>query len=202
MGISQPPPKPDRRTGEPRPPQAPVEPDWRPSQRAKLGSIRPFSPPDNEGPVLEWYQASRIDSIMPAVLVSLIIGLFLTLKDFGFEWMGVWWLWAFVLWPAPALFFAIRTHRMSAGADWYQSRKDYIKTYELVSVKVTTGGAAYYLDLEDTGGRKMSTQLDNIQQNRQLWDLVYNGILHSVHRKGATTNQRAQDHLQLMTRRG
>jgi len=36
-----------------------------------------------------------------------------------------------------------------------------------------------------------------IQQNPELWNLVYNGIRHSVHRGGAETNRRALDRLQL-----
>lgn len=136
---------------------------------------------------------------MPGVVILLILLGYLTWRDWGFSWMTVWWLWLLILpWPLLVVWGFAGLH-MSAGADWLNFRGSFIKTYELVSVEVTTGaGGSYYLDIKDRDGREVSAQTWILQQNRELWDLVYNGILHSVHRGHAETNRRAQDHLQLM----
>ncbi|GAA2339765.1 hypothetical protein GCM10009854_15220 [Saccharopolyspora halophila] len=53
------PPKPDARTGEPRPPHAPLEPEWqRPEEKRKNGAIKVPKPPEGEGPMLEWFCAT------------------------------------------------------------------------------------------------------------------------------------------------
>ena len=137
---------------------------------------------------------------MPGVLVALLGVGYLTWRDWGFGWMSTWWLWLLIA-PWPLLVaWSFGGYHMSAGADWVNVRGGFIKTYELVSVKVTTGGGgSYYLDIKDRHGNEVQTQLGMIQQNRALWDLVYNGILHSVHRGHATTNRRALDRLQLMS---
>jgi len=85
---------------------------------------------------------------------------------------------------------------MFAGANWYKYGRRYVKIYELTSVKVKGTPGSWALDLRDAEGRKVWTELDPIPQNPRLWDLVYNGIRHSV-RNGAETNQRALDRLQL-----
>jgi hypothetical protein len=43
----------------------------------------------------------------------------------------------------------------------------------------------------------VSIKIINIQDNPDLWNLVYNGILHSVHHGGATANERARQRLHL-----
>nr|WP_207631457.1 MULTISPECIES: hypothetical protein [unclassified Actinopolyspora] len=112
--------------------------------------------------------------------------------------MTTWWLWLFVVpWPFVTLL-AGRNTRMSAGADWFRyGKKGFIRTYELTSVKVTTEGASRALRLNDAEQRTLSVQLNDIQRNRELWDLVYNGILHSVRGNGAETNKLARTFLDL-----
>jgi len=148
--------------------------------------------------VLEWFQTTTRDSLIAGILVAVLVAAIFTLKDWGFGWISVWWLWIFVV-ACPLIFYLYgRGERLAAGADWYKYGRRYVKTYELTSVKVqgTSAGAAWDLDLEDSSGRKLTTQLGVIQQNPRLWDLVYNGILHSV-RNGAETNRRAVERLQL-----
>ncbi|MCA1708285.1 MAG: hypothetical protein LC808_35420, partial [Actinobacteria bacterium] len=133
--------------------------------------------------MLEWFQTTRVDAIIPGLIMVLVAIGYLTWRDWGFGWMSTWWLWLIVLVGLPIFYFAIGGHHMSAGADWLNSRGSFVKTYELTSIKVSTGGGgSYYLNLEDGQGNEVSIQLGVIQQNRALWDLVYNGILHSVHR--------------------
>jgi len=161
-------------------------------------SARVPAVPEGQGPVLEWFQTTTRDSLIAGILVAVLVAAIFTLKDWGFGWISVWWLWIFVV-ACPLIFYLYgRGERLAAGADWYKYGRRYVKTYELTSVKVqgTSAGAAWDLDLEDSSGRKLTTQLGVIQQNPRLWDLVYNGILHSV-RNGAETNRRAVERLQL-----
>lgn len=193
------PPKPDPQTGEPRPPRAPLEPGWKmPGDKHKNGLSKVPQPPEGEGPLLEWFYPTRGTGLIMGTIMSVIMIGFFTLKDFGFSWMTTWWLWLFVLpWPLLILLLT-RNNRLSAGADWLgYDKHGLIKTYELTKVEVTVGGFARYLVLEDRNGNAMRAQFGDLQQNRELWDLVYNGILHSVHAHGAQTNKMARDYLRL-----
>lgn len=155
------------------------------------------APPEGEGPVLEWFQDTRLNAFMPGVVLALVVAGFLTLRDWGVGWMGTWWLWLFVV-PYPLVFFVIgRRQRMAAGADWFSLGGDWVKTYELISVRVTKAWGSDNLDLVDAASRKVSAKLTTIQQNRELWDLVYNGILHSASTGRASANQQARDRLRL-----
>lgn len=167
-----------------------------PEDKHKRGETKVPRPRDGEGPMLEWfYPTAGRGGFFIGIALVIFVG-FLTLRDGGFEWMTNWWLWIIM---APFLIFFWlynRSTRMSAGADWLcYGKKSFIKTYELVQVKATTGGAARYIELKDRHGNILSTQLNDLQLNRELWDLVYNGILHSVHAHGAETNKLARDFL-------
>lgn len=169
-----------------------------PATKHKRGRSKVAESPAGEGPLLEWFYPKRgsgayVGGIMSAIMIG-----FFTFRDFGFSWMATWWLWLFVL-PWPFIFLlADRNIRISAGPDWLIYGKDgVIKTYELTKVNVTIGGAAHYLDLEDRHGAKLSTHILYLQFNRELWDLVYLGILYSVQEGGAETNDRADDYLAL-----
>lgn len=87
---------------------------------------------------------------------------------------------------------------MAAGANWFRrARRSWVATYDLVSVRVTKAWAANNLELKDSAGRGLSVKLTDIQENHRLWDLVYNGILHSVYSGRARTNQLARETLRL-----
>lgn len=196
------PPKPDLRTGEPRPPSAPLEKNWTPAISEDPDKASVPEPPAGQGPVLEWYQGPGSGGTAAAFFMILGI-VVLTWRFWGFDWVHVWYLWAILLAFSAILYFANRRgERLSAGADWYWYKRSYVKIYELTSVTVrgAAGGAAWALDLEDAGGRKVSTQLQIIQRSPALWDLVYNGILHSVYTGGAKVNKRARDRLHLPDR--
>ncbi|MHA6797915.1 hypothetical protein [Bounagaea algeriensis] len=193
------PPKPNPQTGQPRPPHAPLEQDWSgPDEKHKNGESKVPRPPEDGGPILEWFYPRKKDWAIIGSILSGIIIVFLTFKDWGVGWMSVWWLWLFVI-PWPFIFMlAGKNLRLSAGADWVcGSQRTFVKTYELVQVKATVGGAARSIELKDRHGNEFSAQLNDIQRNRELWDLVYNGILHSVHVHGAETNKMARDFLGL-----
>lgn len=191
---------PDKKTGEPRPHRAPVA--VTSQHRGKTNPKRaqfPSAPP-GEGPVLEWYQATNDTGVKAGLFASFLVFAFLCLKDWGFDWVTTWGLWVFVIIPIPAFYFYVRSGGFSAGADWFAtSKKTYVKLYELTKVTVTNsvGVQPWGLELQDKHGGFAGVSLREVQQNRELWDLVYNGIAHSVLRGAATANEQALDKLQL-----
>lgn len=154
--------------------------------------------PEGRGALLEWYQGKAGDSALGGVFVSILVIIVGILKDGGFGWMATWWLWIFVIAPPFVWYLYGRAYGISAGADWFAVKGGYVDTYDLVEVKLVgaSGGLAWDLELKDKKGTEISVNLREVQANRDLWDLVYNGIAHSVHR-GAKTNQRALDKLKL-----
>lgn len=192
---TRPAPKPDRMTGEPRPPRAPVEPSWRPFDKAT--DLGPQEPPPNKGPALEWFADARSTMWGTAGLMFVVGVAFLTLRDWGFGWMRVWWLWLILLGGCSLFLLGRKKLWMTAGADWLRVGDRWVDTYRLRMIKVTTGVGTYHLELTDTTGDKLDTQVYYLQKNRALWDLVYNGILHSITYNNADVNRRAVNHLQL-----
>lgn len=193
-------PQPDTSTGEPRPPHAPVNVTAKTRGRTNLQRARVPSAPSGEGPILEFYQETNSDSIKTGLVMSLLVFLFLCLKDWGFDWMSTWWLWIFVFMSVPFFYFRGRTDGFCVGADWFAtSKKTYVKLYELKSVEVTNppGLQAWGLELHDRHGGFAGVGIREVQQNQALWDLVYNGIAYSVLKGPATANQRAREMLRL-----
>ncbi|PXY38413.1 hypothetical protein BA062_01265 [Prauserella flavalba] len=199
MDTASLPPKPDLWTGEPRPPRAPL--DWegvKPGRRQKAGISKVMQPPPGEGRILEWFYPDRMGRLMAGITLTLIGVVFCVIREAGFGWIVYWWIWL-ILSPWPFVFLLTgRTGRMSAGADWLGIGKGiFIKTYDLTAVKVFVDGAAHVIDMTDKHGGSVRVKTFALQQNQELWDLVYNGILHSVHVGGAQTNKRARDYLLL-----
>ncbi|WP_253864348.1 hypothetical protein [Prauserella halophila] len=151
-----------------------------------------------EGPMLEWFYPTRAGRMMAGASMSAILAVFGVILDGGFSWMGVWWLWILIL-PWPFIFLASAgSEKVYAGVDWLALDDDaYVKTYDLATVKVHLDGAAHAIEMVDNEGRSLRPKIIRLQRNHRLWDLVYNGILHSVHVGGAETNKRARDYLLL-----
>lgn len=191
----QPAPKPDRQTGQPRPPQAPVDPGWTPVGRAT--DLGPEEPPLGHGPALEWFAETRSTMWGAAVFALAVFLVFSTWKWGGFGWAKVWWLWPIVLGCASLFLIGRANSRLTAGADWLIVHGVCVNTYRLREIRVTGGVGTYHLELTDTSGRKIDIQVPYLQRNRELWDLVYNGILHSIVHHGADVNRRAMARLQL-----
>lgn len=188
------PPMPDRETGQPRPPRAP----------AKKSNARPVpwnarqvpQPPDSEGPVLEWYYANRGARLWNFAFMVLVAIVFATIYDGGFGWMRFWGIWAIIAVGGLLLFLSARTHRFSAGANWFMHRKDFVKMYELTSVKFEKDFGDGVVDLDDRYGGGVKVSLTWLWSNPELWDLLYNGIRHSV-ANGARVNDLAVERLRL-----
>ena len=99
-----------------------------------------------------------------------------------------WTTWALFAVFGAIFYLIVRGGRFSAGAEWVAKRDKWVRVYELT--KVTSHG--YFngagLLLMDSGGRKVKLRFVDLSTDRLLWDLTYNGILHSVIAGGARTN--------------
>jgi hypothetical protein len=119
-----------------------------------------------------------------------------TFKWGGLGWVSVWWLWLALPGLAWLTSMLVRGHKISAGADWLNCRGGIVCTYELSDITVTSHAGGHGLELKDAHGGTADADFGLIQVNRDLWDLVYNGILHSV-AGGAETNKLAVKRLHL-----
>lgn len=91
---------------------------------------------------------------------------------------GSLWL-ALLVIPAAAVLFMNNDRPIAAGAHWLYHKRRWIRTYELESVRIAGGLTANDLALGQDG-KELLIRVDNLQENPALWDLVYNGIRHSV----------------------
>ncbi|WP_344854098.1 hypothetical protein [Amycolatopsis ultiminotia] len=91
----------------------------------------------------------------------------------------------------------------AAGADWLMversrwgvKKRTWIDLYNLTKVDASYGGTTFHLWLHSKeGGFSRSTE--ELQRDRRIWDLTYNGILHSV-ASGAQVSNQAVGILQL-----
>lgn len=87
--------------------------------------------------------------------------------------------------------------RRVAGVEPTDEAQDWVETYRLTKVKLGKYAGGYTLDLADWTGRKFTVNLYDIQSSPWVWDLVYNGIRHSIASGGVTTNKIAVKKLQL-----
>ena len=72
--------------------------------------------------------------------------------------------------------------------------------YELVEVSGSYRSIDFGFDLVDQDGRHVRLSVMDIQASQRTWDLIYNGILHSVVVNGAQANKTARKMLQLPAR--
>lgn len=183
--------KPDSRTGDPRPPHAPTN-----SIRGKLK--QPYSArkvPAGFGPALEWSYSTRRHQWYSGLLVAALVVLVFIFSS-GFAFVSSWIQWLFI--AAAGLFGWLipRGDKMSAGADWVNAGRGAVKTYELTSIKTAGKIGSHQLILTDGDGNEVERDLINFQANGDLWDLVFNGIRHSI-AEGATITPEAYRVLKL-----
>lgn len=191
--------KPDAITGEPRPPRAPLQRDWRkPEENSKRALSKVPHPPEGSGSILESFHPTIASSYTFGFWISLSMFGLMTLQDFGFGWVHVWWLWLFVV-PWPFFFVLKRSRiRISAGADWLMyGNSGLVRTYELTKINLDGAGWDAVLEIEDRAGKRIRAPLRRFQYNRELWDLVYLGFLHSVQAGPARSNAGANALLDL-----
>ncbi|WP_254622716.1 hypothetical protein [Rhodococcus sp. W8901] len=136
--------------------------------------------PEALGPVLEWSRPTHRDLwLITGGMVALLV-VYLTVVN-GFQWITMWPVWLFIALVVPFTFWRFGGEWFAAGAVWAQLGKSWVNTYELVEIKFSVDGLNRVLRLKDSSGRQIySFRLRNMQANPRMWDLVYNGILHSV----------------------
>lgn len=196
------PPRPDPLTGEPRPPRAPVEASHDEGFPEIDPRRRPTKLPPGEGPMLEWYRVTNRYALALGALaaVFVFVGGFLVDGDFDFQWVTSPWgllVPGLPLAAAGLLYWHFRTQWVAAGAEWVANPTGWVQVYELTEVHTLIEVVKVRLCLTDTAGHKMDAQLDLLQHNRDLWDLVYNGILHSIRERDVTVDRTARMLLQL-----
>jgi hypothetical protein len=75
------------------------------------------------------------------------------------------------------------------GSDRMAIADKWVRIYELVEVTAHTSGTGVCVTLKDSGGREVEYKFVELGgTDRLLFDLTYNGILHSVIAGGAKTN--------------
>lgn len=194
------PPMPDRHTGEPRPPSAPVIKLSNEKAQPWHGRKVP-QPPEGYGPPLEWSYGDPRTQLWVFGIVAVLLMAFMTGKDLldstpGITWVSTWQLWLVVIVGGGLMSLIARGMRVSAGADWLMDRKEIVHTYQLISIKVDKDWSDGTLDLADRWGNGVRTGLGELAVNPALWDLVYNGIRHSA-ANGASVDRMAIEHLRL-----
>lgn len=191
------PPRPDRETGEPRPPRAPVMSMGGWDAHRELDERRKPSPPQRGGPVLEWYRGTWRGGFVGAGGCAVVVGVFATVRGGGFDWVTDPWIWLIIGCVCLLAIWIGKGQRLAAGSDWLLVKSDWVDTYDLVEIEIVVDGWGYSLAVEDRAGRRVTISVSELQIDQRLWDLVYNGILHSAHSNDPKTNERARSWLHL-----
>lgn len=181
MHISDLPPVPDPITGQPRPPSAPRIHRGTEHTPTDRHPRNPPEPPDHLGPTLEWIQPTVRDQYTAAILMAGITIAFFTITNGDLRWIHWWGAWLIIATGAWMMFRTYGNVWTAAGATWVQWRSSWVDTYHLTRVRFSADGYSRVLRLKDVHGNEIrSFKISDIQGNPDLWDLVYNGILHSV----------------------
>lgn len=161
------------------------------------------------GPVLAWHRDSGRGKVA-LFLVSLVLlaAGFSVIRvlsgDPPFAWVAVWPMWLVFLAVAALITRPFTYTVLSAGADWVQydayrfgvhRRHHVIKLYALRQVNFGSGPTVMTLGLADDEDN-IGLDRTEWQADRRIWDLVYNGILHSA-ATGAKVSPHARELLEL-----
>lgn len=196
------PPIPDRSTGEPRPPKAPRREISRTYVEHTPTDRVPKNPPplpEGVGPVLEWSQGTRKDAWKATFACWAFGAIAFTVMN-GFAWLTVWipWLYFPAIWWA--MFRVMKLKWLAVGSVWVQDRRGWVNLYELTRIRFAVDGLNRVLRLDDSAGRELDQlYLRDAQANSAMWDLIYNGILHSVASGNCEISEKARAVLRLPT---
>lgn len=187
-------PKPDPVTGLPRPPRAPRlgkrDKDSRLDTDRETDPAKKPSPPPGQGPVLAWYRDSQKSRLRTGGCTAIImVAIFTIGTGFAVEWMTYWWMWLLVLVAAVIIGVGRKAVQPSAGSEWFQQHGGgWVRTYELTKVTAMSWPTGIAVTMTDRDGRKVNVEAFDMLEDPLIWDLVYNGIMHSVIAGGAQTN--------------
>lgn len=195
------PPKPDPQTGQPFPPEAPFYSGPELPQNQERGPMAGSPPrraaaPDAMGPALAWRQIGAKDGVRGYLwsLVILIVGMGIVslLKGYGLDGLSFWQVWLIIIVGAYLMADPLTRQTISAGADWvqwkrrpkwYQRRRDrgtFLKIYRLTKIEGYGAGPVLYVRIVDEDGRGIDRTRTELHPDRRIWDLMYNGIQHSI----------------------
>jgi len=147
--------------------------------------------------MLECAQPRFFDRFGGVVVMFAVQALYGTAQNWGLEWISWWGYWAIM--GVSAWFMYLMGDRWTAaGASWVQKQNSWVDTYHLTRIRLNAGDAARSLFLDDKHGNAIrSLSLAQIQANPDLWDLVCNGILHSIASGDCDINARTRRILQI-----
>ncbi|WP_277370743.1 hypothetical protein [Rhodococcus rhodochrous] len=181
MNAADLPQMPDPITGEPRPPRAPrihKSTEYTPVKRSPR---KPPEAPEHLGSTLEWLQPTVRDKYTSALFMVALLVVYLTVVNGDLRWVHWWTMWVLMVVGAGMMLRATGNHWTAAGSTWVQWRSSWVDTYRLTRIQFSADGYSRVLRLKDAHGNEIhSFKISEIQRNPDLWDLVYNGILHSV----------------------
>jgi hypothetical protein len=137
--------------------------------------------------------------VLAGVIGFVVTALILSARDgFRFHWVGYWWAWLILALAGVLIGLTQRSGaECSAGVEWVRGRKSWVRTYELVSVRLRVGVGQPYLNLLDRDRHSLTISVSALQNDRLLWDIVYNGVLYSVISGGAETNGQLHRYLRM-----
>lgn len=211
------PPKPDPETGQPFPPEAGyyIGPDLPHEQvRGPMNGRPPrlASPPEGMGRTLAWRQIGARDAlarVLSALVINVIIVAVISwLSDFQLRALEFWQMWAILAVFTYLMSDPLARQVISAGADWvqwkrrpkwYERRRDrgtFLKIYRLTKIEGYGAGAVLYVRIVDEDGRGIDRTRTELHPDRRIWDLMYNGIQHSI-ANGCEINSLAVEMLHL-----
>lgn len=198
------PPRPDPETGIPLPPHAPAFfGKDRPRHSARRGAP---PPPDGCGETLAWHRPAatgQARKLAAAVLAMTTLAVVVSLIITG-SLILYWPAWPAIAVAAWLLAGPLDMPALSAGADWLQwSRRNrwwgvrdgpraHIRCYELREITALIHQTHTVLTLTDNDGRTCTKTREELQRDRIVWDLLYNGILHSVANGAKITSTAAE----------
>src|SRR5207247_9859974 len=114
----------------------------------------------------------------------------------GLRMLGAWYIWALMALGSLGIGASTRKDWCAAGADWLMHQKAWVLTYELTEIKTRGISNTIYVYLTDKDGRKIDASIAIFQSDRLVWDLLCNGMRHSV-AKGAALKGTARSALVL-----
>lgn len=178
------PPQPDPWTGDPRPPYAPRNFGYGQVTPANKQPRRGCPVPEELGPVLEWNRALPLHWGGRPVLFLVLAVVLTIVAAHGSPLVPAWLVW--LAWSWFVAFSVLswwlgRDRWIAAGATWLWYGTQWLDSYDLATVVVWHVRRTQWLKLVDSSGRELRyLKLSWAQSNDPLWDLLYNGILHSV----------------------
>lgn len=194
--VAELPPRPDPRTGEPRPPRAPAfrsSRSERTVQQFPNGSFssaaeEPPQPPDGEGPALGWEGSNPREQLKVGAigLAVLVVGVS-ALRGFDLSWMTSPLHFLVILVVSALVGLRARKKPLAVGAEWLRVGRHWVRLYELSEIHTTRWKSELHLLLTDRNGRRVGVHAERLRERPPMYDLVYNGMLHSVVTGGAET---------------